>query len=40
MEKYFPAVFTKFFHHKNNYIFKKVQKNLKRVLKKGFSDRN
>lgn len=36
MEKFFPVVFTKFFHHKNNYIFQKVQKNLKKGIEEGF----
>ena len=35
MEKFFPAVFTKFYQHKNNYIFKKVQKNLEKGIEEG-----
>jgi len=35
MEKFFPAVFAKFFHYKNNYIFRKVQKNLERGIEEG-----
>jgi AcrR family transcriptional regulator len=35
MEKFFPAVFAKFFNYKNNYIFKKVQQNLKRGIAEG-----
>ncbi len=36
MEKFFPAAFLKFYHHKNNYIFQKVQKNLKKGIEEGF----
>ncbi len=36
MEKFFPAAFSKFYHHKNNYIFQKVQKNLKKGIEEGF----
>lgn len=35
MEKFFPAVFTKFFHHKNTYIFEKIQKNLEKGIREG-----
>lgn len=35
MEKFFPAVFTKFFYYKNDYIFKKVQRNLEKGIKEG-----
>jgi AcrR family transcriptional regulator len=35
MEKFFPAVFAKFFHYKNNYISEKVQKNIKRGIEEG-----
>lgn len=35
MEKFFPTVFAKFFHYKNNYIFEKVQKNIKRGVEEG-----
>ncbi len=35
MEKFFPAVFAKFFHYKNDYIFQKVQKNLRRGIDEG-----
>lgn len=36
MEKFFPAAFTKFFHHKNNYIFRKVQENLEKGIEEGY----
>lgn len=36
MEKFFPAVFTKFFYYKNNYIYKNVLKNLEKGIKEGF----
>ena len=36
MEKFFPAVFTKFFRLKNNYLFNKVQKNLEKGIEEGF----
>jgi len=36
MEKFFPPVFTKFYHHKNTYIFEKVQKNLEKGIEEGF----
>jgi len=35
MEKFFPAVFAKFFHYKNSYIAEKVQENLRRGIKEG-----
>jgi hypothetical protein len=35
MEKFFPVVFSKFFHHKNSYIFQKVQKNLEKGVEEG-----
>lgn len=35
MEKFFPTVFVKFFHHKNTYIFKKVQNNLEKGIAEG-----
>ncbi|WP_018611112.1 TetR/AcrR family transcriptional regulator [Segetibacter koreensis] len=35
MEKFFPAVFAKFFRYKNNYISEKVQKNIKRGIEEG-----
>ena len=35
LEKYFPAVFAKFYHHKNTYIFEKVQRNLQEGIKEG-----
>lgn len=36
MEKFFPAVFAKFFFYKNNYIYKNVRKNLEKGIKEGF----
>lgn len=35
MEKFFPAAFMKFFHHKNNYFFHRVQRNLKQGIEEG-----
>lgn len=35
MEKFFPAVFTKFYHYKHTYILEKVQKNLLEGIKEG-----
>lgn len=35
MEKFFPGVFAKFYQHKNNYIFKKVEKNLEKGINEG-----
>lgn len=35
MEKYFPAVFSKFYQYKNNYIFQHVQKNLEKGIEEG-----
>ncbi len=35
MEKFFPAVYKRFFHHKNNYIFQRVQKNLEHGIEEG-----
>lgn len=35
MEKFFPAVFTKFLIFKNDYIAKNVQKNLEKGIKEG-----
>jgi AcrR family transcriptional regulator len=36
MEKFFPAVYAKFFDYKNKYIFQKVYENLKRGIEEGF----
>lgn len=35
MEKFFPAVFTKFLQHKNDYIYKNVHKNLEKGIGQG-----
>jgi hypothetical protein len=35
LEKFYPAVFAKFFRHKYDYIFKKVKKNLERGISEG-----
>lgn len=35
MEKYFPAVFEKFFKYKNSYIFQQVQKNIEKGIREG-----
>lgn len=35
LEKFFPAVFAKFFHYKNSYIFQKVQQNLRKGIEEG-----
>ena len=35
MEKYFPAVFNKFFRYKNKYIFEHVQRNLEKGIEEG-----
>ena len=35
MEKYFPAVYEKFYHHKHTYIFEKVKRNLQEGIKEG-----
>lgn len=35
MEKYFPAVFSKFFQYKHKYIFQQVQRNLEKGIEEG-----
>ena len=35
MEKFFPAAFEKFYQHKYNYIFQKVQQNLEKGIEEG-----
>ena len=35
MEKYFPAVFNKFFQYKYKYIFQQVQRNLEKGIEEG-----
>lgn len=35
LEKYFPSVFAKLYHHKNEYFFQKVKDNLLRGIKEG-----
>lgn len=35
MEKFFPAVYQKFFQYKNDYILKQVRKNIERGIEEG-----
>lgn len=40
LEKFFPAVFTRLYQHKNEYIYQKVKENLERGIKEGLYREN